>query len=249
WPTPTTAPPYNIPAQSLFMGGVDLTYLIQTFTTLQTVPCITSFLEETRSSQSTTAQLKDFIGGAFPLCGLAISKGCQDATINSGGRTFHYPVTGLVKNTGVGTLYNVKVFDKFTNPAGSLTTLTVTNNTSNSPNLNTSTLGPGETGTWGDSIDSVQGSVSDKAYAQAGLNSFTFPAGNCAPDALSSCAQQASTVTSSGSLAPPIGTTGGNSAGGLATATCNGSAPSSLSVTKVCGIPTTGTSSAVPGVT
>src|SRR5262249_24582579 len=159
-----------------------LTYLIKAHTTLQTVPCIASFLEETRTSQWTNAVLKDFIGGGFPLCGLAVSKGCNTATIQTGGTSFHYPARGFVNTTGVGTLYNVKVFDKFTNPAGSLTMLSITNNTSGSQNLNTSTLGPGETGTWSDSLDSAQGSVSDKAYAQGSLDSLTIPNGNCAPD-------------------------------------------------------------------
>src|SRR5207249_3513983 len=93
--------------------------------------------------------------------------GCLAPSVNSGGQTFHYPVTGLVKNTGVGTLYNVRVFDKFPNPAGSLTTLTVTNNTSNSPNLGTSTLGAGETGTWGDSLDSAQGKLNGQTGCDA----------------------------------------------------------------------------------
>ena len=53
-----------IPPQSFFEGGIDLNSLFPS----GQVPCFGGFLAETRSSQSVTATLKDFSGGAFNTC-------------------------------------------------------------------------------------------------------------------------------------------------------------------------------------
>ena len=55
-------------------GGINLTQTLGGIT-----PCVSAFLAETRSSGaplSETAQLKDFNGGSFPLCGVDASKAC-----------------------------------------------------------------------------------------------------------------------------------------------------------------------------
>jgi len=106
WPYPTAASPTpsTIPAPAFFTGGADITSL------LQTPVCFTSFLEETRSSQSTTAVLKDFIGGAFPVCHVKINKTVSCDTFNASG-SFNYSYTGNVINDGGGPLFNVSVVD------------------------------------------------------------------------------------------------------------------------------------------
>jgi uncharacterized repeat protein (TIGR01451 family) len=94
------------PAAGEFLEeGVDLTALgIQ--------GCFTSFLAETRSSQSPTATLSDFVLGSFPLCSLAapqftgLSK--FDTSTNQGDLVT-YPLT--VQNTGAMPLYIQSVTD------------------------------------------------------------------------------------------------------------------------------------------
>ncbi len=106
WPYPTAASPTpsTIPAPAFFTGGADITSL------LQTPVCFTSFLEETRSSQATSAVLKDFIGGAFPVCHVKINKTVSCDTFNAGG-TFNYSYSGNVINDGGGPLFSVSVVD------------------------------------------------------------------------------------------------------------------------------------------
>src|SRR5215469_11827262 len=63
WPYPTASSPTpsTIPAQAFFTGGIDISYLLTHFGGLTSIPCFGSFLEETRSSQTPSAVLKDFI--------------------------------------------------------------------------------------------------------------------------------------------------------------------------------------------
>ena len=51
------------PANSLFEGGLDLAQVYD-----GNPPCFSSFLVETRSSQETTATLKDYVSGSFNTC-------------------------------------------------------------------------------------------------------------------------------------------------------------------------------------
>jgi hypothetical protein len=50
------------PEQSFFSGGINITGI------LGSTPCINSFMVESRSSKSVTAQLKDFVLAGFSLC-------------------------------------------------------------------------------------------------------------------------------------------------------------------------------------
>jgi hypothetical protein len=189
-----------------FEGGIDLTAALRSVGVNQ-LPCFTSFLEETRSSQSTTAVLKDFLAGGFPVCGLSITKACGSPSVVQGGTEINYPVNGIVTNTGVGTLYNVSVFDT---PAGGATRpAIVVSNNSGSANNGTSTLGPGETGTWNDATVSAAAEADDSAIALGGLSSSVIPNGD---------STQSNTVTT---RTP-------------ATAQCTYVASTSLSVTKNC---------------
>ncbi len=111
--TPKQGTAGTFPVASFFEGGINVTSL------LGTTPCLSSFIVETRSSTSNTAQLKDFIGGSFTLCGLSATKTCPaNGTVNPGGASIHYLFNGTVTNTGVGTLNNVTLVD--TLPAGTL---------------------------------------------------------------------------------------------------------------------------------
>jgi hypothetical protein len=56
------------PFGSFFEGGINVTRL------LGTSRCFSSFLADTRTSQSVSAELKDFALGAFELCAIAVDK-------------------------------------------------------------------------------------------------------------------------------------------------------------------------------
>lgn len=101
----------SVPALAFFEGGVDLTELLPAGT-----PCITSFLAETRSSSSVTADLKDFVSHSFQLCGIGIDKQC--GTAEAQGDTIAYTNTITVSNTGSGTLYDAFVTDTYQTGVG-----------------------------------------------------------------------------------------------------------------------------------
>ncbi len=104
--TPKQGTPGTFPVASFFEGGINVTAL------LGTTPCLSSFIVETRSSTSNTAQLKDFIRGSFTLCGLSVTKACPaNGDVNPGGTSIHYLFNGTATNTGVGTLNPVTVVD------------------------------------------------------------------------------------------------------------------------------------------
>ncbi len=110
----------QLPAQTLFMGGIDLTYIFQTVLGGANVPCFTTFLMTTRTSQTIGSTVKDFLTGSFPLCSITIQKACQcDTILNNGiptgnntSSSYEYQVSGSVNNNGFGDLSNVTVTDK-----------------------------------------------------------------------------------------------------------------------------------------
>src|SRR5262245_51163389 len=69
---PKSGTPGVFPPQSFFEGGVNLNTIFG-----GNVPCFSSFLAETRSSSSITAQLKDFAEGEFALCRIDVTKNCN----------------------------------------------------------------------------------------------------------------------------------------------------------------------------
>ncbi len=111
-----------IPTGAFFTGGVDLTYIFGLVS--QNVPCISSFLFDTRSSQSPTAVLKDFLGGSFPLCAIGSSASCGGSptyTVNP--PLITYTISGSVTNQASGTLYDPAVtVDAGSLPAGATVT-------------------------------------------------------------------------------------------------------------------------------
>src|SRR2546425_1511122 len=99
----------TMPVGAFFEGGADLTTLFAA-SGAGAVPCFSSFLLETRSSQSTTAVLKDFVLGSFPECHLKATKTVQCTSFNANG-SFNYTYSGSVINDGGGDLFNVNGTD------------------------------------------------------------------------------------------------------------------------------------------
>jgi len=96
----------QVPTGGFYEGGIDLTELLGG----GAAPCFASFLFETRSSQSTTAVLKDFLVGSFPECHLSANKTVTCTTFSANG-SFNYSYSGNVINDGGGDLFNVNVVD------------------------------------------------------------------------------------------------------------------------------------------
>ncbi|MEX6500766.1 hypothetical protein [Pseudomonas zhanjiangensis] len=85
----------GLPFESVFEGGINISNL------LGTSPCFASFLAETRSSESQTAQLKDFVLASFPVCGIDVEKFCA-AKVNSSGNGLDVSFNGTLENEGAG---------------------------------------------------------------------------------------------------------------------------------------------------
>ena len=108
WPYATKFGGGNVvPVNGFFEGGFDLSALFPG----GAPGCFSSFLVETRSSQSTDAVLKDFLSGNFPECSFTVSKACACSTVNGNTGQFTYNFGGTVQNTGGGSLFNVTVTD------------------------------------------------------------------------------------------------------------------------------------------
>ena len=87
---------------TLYEGGINITRLLGTSNT-----CFSSFMAMTRTSASTTAQLKDYVVGEFPLCGISVAKSCDGATtISADGEHFNNKYTVTISNTGTGPVQN-----------------------------------------------------------------------------------------------------------------------------------------------
>jgi hypothetical protein len=104
---PKAGTPGVFPPQSFFEGGVNLTSIFGA----GNVPCFSSFIAETRSSSSITAQLKDFAEGSFDLCKIAVTKTCTFNGVVNNGTAVQYTFSGTVTNDGSGTVHNVEVVD------------------------------------------------------------------------------------------------------------------------------------------
>jgi Domain of unknown function DUF11 len=94
---------HSYQSTALFEGGIDLNELLG----VQDIGCFSSFMAETRSSHSTTAQLKDFALGAFPVCGIEVRK--DGDTLSKIGDPANYTIT--IENTGQATLYKRNISD------------------------------------------------------------------------------------------------------------------------------------------
>lgn len=156
----------QIPAGGYYEGGIDVTQLLG-----GSLPCFSSFLIETRSSQTPSAVLKDFVFGNFNICGLSATKTCAgNGTVNSGGTTLHYTFNGTIKNTGIGTMYNVTIVD------------TLPTNSSNAAFTPASakfgSILPGQTVNWSVEFDNTSTNVQNSMIAKGSVSSLTDP-GTC----------------------------------------------------------------------
>ncbi|HKB00780.1 MAG TPA: hypothetical protein VKD90_01110 [Gemmataceae bacterium] len=99
WPYKNKSGQTQPAAGELFEGGVDLT-------ALGLHGCFSTFLAETRSSQSPTATLSDFVIGSFPLCRV---EGAPFNGVSKVGDSTVYPLT--VTNMGAFPVYIQNVTD------------------------------------------------------------------------------------------------------------------------------------------
>ncbi len=100
WPyTPKFGSAGTFPTGSFFEGGINLTQLLHAQG--MNVGCYSSFLAETRSSQSVDAVLKDIALGAFDLCAARVSITPPDAT-NEIGTNHTFTVKVEKKDAGTG---------------------------------------------------------------------------------------------------------------------------------------------------
>lgn len=105
--TPKQGTPGVFPYNSFFEGGINITQL------LGSTPCFSSFLIESRSSTSETAQLKDFVLGAINTCKISVDKQCTSA-LSSDGASIDHTFKIFVKNEGFASITSVTLDD--TNP-------------------------------------------------------------------------------------------------------------------------------------
>jgi hypothetical protein len=151
------------PPQSFFEGGVDLNKIFPT-----NAPCFSSFLAETRSSSSITAQLKDFAEGAFNLCKITVTKICNFVEVVNNGTQLKYTFSGTVHNDGSGPVYDVQVTDT----PGAAGTQDPVNpipviGTDVDGDGSADDLAPGATGTWSATFVTDSLSFTDAALAEA----------------------------------------------------------------------------------
>lgn len=73
--------------------------------------CFSSFLVETRSSQSPTSTLKDFALGEFNTCKVEVNKTCTAGEVNATDTGFLWTYSGTISNDGFGNLYDARVID------------------------------------------------------------------------------------------------------------------------------------------
>lgn len=107
--TPKSGSAGIFPQESFFEAGIDITQLVGEV-------CFSSFMAETRSSHSETAELKDFALGDFDLCSIDVEKVCVDdadfPTVDPVNETFTTKHVVTINNDGFGgTLYDVELRD------------------------------------------------------------------------------------------------------------------------------------------
>jgi len=173
WPyTPKSGPASDLPKESFFEGGINVTRLLGGAT-----PCFSSFLAETRSSRSETAQLKDFVLGNFDLCSIAVTKSCTAAvSTTDGGNSIVVNFNGEVTNDGGLALNNVTVTDDMGTPGDTGDDQVV---------FGPATLQPGETQPYSGSYETTAIPATDEVTAVGHRGTATVEAtadATCSPD-------------------------------------------------------------------
>jgi len=102
-----------IPTGGFYEGALDLTTIFGS-----AAPCYASFVMETRTSQSTTATLKDLLAGPITMCTVSTTQSCAgNGVLNAAGTSIRYTYGGTVTKSNVNTLTNVTLIDSL--PTGS----------------------------------------------------------------------------------------------------------------------------------
>jgi len=99
----------SFPLRTLYEGGIDLTQIVAAGEST----CFASFMGMTRTSASTSAQLKDFAVGDFALCDMSVAKTCVvesgvSPVVNSDGVSVHTKFKVTISNPSGGTLRDVQ---------------------------------------------------------------------------------------------------------------------------------------------
>jgi len=99
----------SFPSRTLYEGGIDLTQVVGTGEST----CFASFMGMTRTSASTSAQLKDFAVGDFALCDMSVAKACVvekdiSPVVNPDGVSVHTNFKVTISNPSGGTLRDVQ---------------------------------------------------------------------------------------------------------------------------------------------
>ncbi len=138
--TPKFGTAGTFPQFSFVEGGINITSFLG-----GTVECFSSFLVETRSSQSPSATLKDFALGSFNTCKLDITKECPTVTFDPGTGLLTYTANITVTNSGFGPVYDLTVTDEAS--GGHTATLTLESLAAGASHVftDTFTLTPGPT--------------------------------------------------------------------------------------------------------
>ena len=108
--TPKSGPPNIFPAESFFEGGIDITAMVGEV-------CFSSFMAETRSSHSETAELKDFALDNFDLCSIDVEKVCfsdngtTSPVFDPIAETFTTKHTVTINNDGLGAVHQIALRD------------------------------------------------------------------------------------------------------------------------------------------
>lgn len=180
----------------LLEGGINLNVIFP-----NGLPCFSTFMAETRSSNSPTATLSDLTPPvSFPLCGASITKSCSSASFfndpSTGATSVQYNFTGTITNTGIGNLTNVTVSDTpgGTFIAGSLVV--------NQPDLSGSggVLAPGATVNYSGSFRTS--SASDTTPNTATVNATSSGGTAISPASTSWIVPPATTLPASCHVAP-----------------------------------------------
>ena len=150
----------------LLEGGVDLNVIFP-----NGLPCFSTFMAETRSSNSPTATLSDLTPPvSFPLCGASITKNCDSASFvndpSTGATTVQYNFSGTVKNTGIGALTNVCVSDT---PGSNYITGTLS--LTQPPECSSGSLAPGATTTYSGNFQTTSASSTEGNVATVNATS------------------------------------------------------------------------------
>ncbi|MEH6576269.1 MAG: hypothetical protein V7731_04245 [Amphritea sp.] len=99
---PGAATSYQYESAAFVEFGLDLSTLFP-----EGLGCFSTFLAETRSSQSKTSQLKDFAFGDFDVCSIDVTK--TGDTLSKVGDDVDYEI--VVTNTGLATLWKLLIED------------------------------------------------------------------------------------------------------------------------------------------